>query len=133
MTLDRRRVSLLVFAVLGAALYFVLAPRWPKDQSVNVVLGDGAGGVREVTLRYEAATGGEDWSREATFLYAQNRAPRVVHHAPRLPDGDYVVDIELRTAAGGTSVSRNVALRGGSTSIDVADALASLAARAGTP
>ncbi len=127
----RRRASLLVFAILGAALYFFLAPRWPKDQSVNVVLGDGASRVREVTLRYESA-GDDAWSREATFLYDENKAPRVVHHAPRLPDGDYVVEIELQSDAGATTVSRNVALRGGSTSIDVADALTSLA-HAGAP
>jgi hypothetical protein len=36
----RRRLAFLVMLAAGAALYFTLAPRWPKDQTLHVVLGD---------------------------------------------------------------------------------------------
>ena len=55
----RRPASLVVLAAIGAAAYFLLAPRFPKDQSVNVVLGDGAREVTDVDLHYGSAKGDE--------------------------------------------------------------------------
>ena len=139
----RRRLAFLVMLAAGAALYFTLAPRWPKDQTLHVVLGAAAPRVTEVGLRYgnagaNAARGrddpdrgahqgdappAEDWTREVTFRYALMSAPRVITHAARLPDGDYLVEIDLTTPTERTTVQRRIRLAGGVTAIDVAESL----------
>jgi hypothetical protein len=121
-------------AVLLIGLYF--AREWPKDQTVHYVLGNAAPRVEEVDARWApgiAAT--SDWTREASFRYPRGKAPRVVTHEPRLPDGDYTVEIEIvvASAANGNGdapapknevvVRKHVVLGGGATSIELADAV----------
>jgi len=127
--MDRKR--LLRLLLLGAALVvaMLLARQWPKEQTVHYVLGDGATRVEEVDARWapglSSSATAEDWTREATFRYAPGQAPRIVTHEPRLPDGDYTVEIEIASA----SATRNIVRRhvtlagGGSTSIDLADSV----------
>ncbi|MGD0527982.1 MAG: hypothetical protein ABSE49_22805 [Polyangiaceae bacterium] len=133
--MDRKRLArmLALSAVLLIGLYF--AREWPKDQTVHYVLGDSAPRVEEVDARWApgiAATA--DWTREASFRYPPGKAPRVVTHEPRLPDGDYTVEIEIvASAANGTGdtpqqknevvVRKHVVLHGGATSIELADAV----------
>lgn len=113
----RRGGAMLLFAALGLAAYFWFAPGFPKDQSVNVVLGDSAPAVTEVALSYTRE--GEPL-REAVLRFDPGGAPRVVHHEPRLPDGEYVVGVRVKTARGLYQKDRRVDLRSaGSTSIDV--------------
>jgi hypothetical protein len=110
-----RAGALVLFGALGAGAYFFLSPRFPKDQSVNVVLGDRAPSVTELTMRY-ASDKEPDLRRDVSFHFDQGKAPRVVHHEARLPDGDYLVTIETR--ANGDDVwtkERRVRLEGGST------------------
>jgi hypothetical protein len=121
---------LLRLLLLGAALVvaMILARQWPKDQTVHYVLGDGATRVEEVDARWApgaTSATADDWTREATFRYAPGQAPRIVTHEPRLPDGDYTVEIEIASASGPRSVARrHVTLSGGgSTSIDLADSV----------
>lgn len=114
-------------AVLMVALTF--ARQWPKDQTVHYILGDAATRVEEVDARWApgiAATG--DWSREASFRYEPGKAPRIVTHEPRLPDGDYTVEIEIVAAnqaheKNEVVVRKHVTLGGGATSIQLADAV----------
>ena len=131
----RRRVARLVILVAVATVYFTLAPRWPKDNVVHIVLGLAAPQVEEATVRYAPAPKNgpmvEDWTREATFRFPGGSAPRVVTHEPRVADGDYVVEIEiLKTSHAIVRVQRRVTLEGGTTSIDVSEAVA--AGTAGT-
>ncbi len=131
--MSRRRPILVVLFVLALGGYWFLSPHLPKDQSVNVVLGDDAAGIQDVTLRY-VAHGEAETAREATFHF--DHAPRVVHHEPRLPDGDYDLSIELRGGAPALSahVDRRVSLSGGATtSVDVSETrLAGLASVEGS-
>ena len=116
-----RSGSLLLFGAVGAAAYFFLQPRFPKDQSVNVVLGDSASRVTDVAIHY-ASPSGDDLTRNVALHYAPGGAPRVVHHEARLPDGEYVVDIDVKTPQDAWSTERRVRLEAGSsTSIDVAE------------
>jgi len=123
--MDRKR--LLRLLLLGAALVvaMLLARHWPKEQTVHYVLGDGATRVEEVDARWADGRSSEDWTREATFRYAPGQAPRILTQAPRLPDGDYTVEIEIASASAARNVvRRNVTLTGGgSTSIDLADSV----------
>ena len=114
-----RSGSLLVLGALGAGAWFVLAPRFPKDQSVNVILGDGARDVTDVRLHYTSASN-DELSRDVALHFELGKAPRVVHHEARLPDGEYDVAIEVTRARGVWSDQRHLRLSGGSTSIDVA-------------
>ena len=117
MLAPRRRYAFLLLA-LGALAFFVLGPKWPQDQSVRIVLGSRAPDVEELRVRY-AERGAEELVREATFRYPKGGAPRIVSHEPRLPNGDYLVEIDLGFEHGHAETRRMVTLGGGSTSIDV--------------
>ncbi len=123
--MDRKR--LLRLLLLGAALFvaMILARHWPKDQTVHYVLGSAAARVEEVDARWATGRASDDWTREATFRYEPGQAPRIVTHEPKLPDGDYTVEIEIASASAARNVvRRNVTLSGsGSTSIDLADSV----------
>jgi len=108
-----KRPSLLLFGALGVGAYFLLAPKFPKDQSVNVVLGDGAASVTEVRLHY-GSDKEADLARDVSLAFEKGKAPRVVHHEARLPDGDYVVSVEVHGEHTFTK-ERRVHLESGST------------------
>ena len=125
----RRRIGRIVILVAVGAVFFTLSSRWPKDNVVHVVLGIAAPEVTEMHLRYAPAPKNgpmaEDWTREATFSFPDGSAPRVVTHEPRIADGDYVVEIEILKASHAIVRSqRRVTLSGGTTSIDVSEAVA---------
>jgi hypothetical protein len=138
-------------AAVGFAVYFFLSPRLPVDQAIRVVLGDTAPRVTGLVIRYVATgapsgaggpsvtssvpplggTGGTpEPLREVTFRYAPGAAPRIVSHEPRLPNGEYVVQMELdltaltpadssAAAPSRVTLERSVSLQGGTMSIDV--------------
>jgi len=117
--MDRKRAAGLAL-IAGAFVAGVgLEGRWPRDQVVHYVLGDAAAHVRRVDARWAAGKDGDDWAREASFRFTPGTAPRVVTHEPRLPDGDYTVEIELVDDGGHSRVRRRVTLGGGVTSIDL--------------
>jgi hypothetical protein len=124
----RRALPLVLFAVLGVALYSFLAPKFPKEQTVNVVLGDAAPKVTALTLRY-VPSGEREAEREARFNFPQG-TPRIVRHEAQLRDGDYRVEIELTGDHARSQLSRNVTVRGGATSLDVSEAALSALAEA---
>ncbi len=113
-----RRLILPLFAVVALGLYFLFAPRLPKDQTVEVVLGDAASKVTSVRLAYEDPN--HDWASEVEFNFASTPAPRVVHHETHMPNGDYKLSIDVTGHNGNTHVERTVSLGGGTTSVDVA-------------
>lgn len=120
--MDRKRIARLVFLAAGLMIALLLARSWPRDQTVHYVLGDAAPRVEEVDARW-ASGASDDWSRQATFHYAAGKAPRIVTHEPRLPDGEYTVEIEIASASDRSTVRRHVTLTGGSTSIELAGAV----------
>ena len=126
----RRRIGLLVMLAAGVAFYLSVAPKVPKDQAIHFVLGDASARVTELDVRYAPASVAkndtilaEDWTREATFRFPVGSAPRIVTHEPRLADGDYVVEIEIQTPPQRASLRRKVSLQGGTTSIDLSEAV----------
>jgi hypothetical protein len=122
-----RRVVAPVLAVAALGLYFLFAPRLPKDQTLELVLGDASRDVTAVRVAYEDAR--TDWTSEVELNFEAGRAPRVVHHEAHMPDGEYVVGIDVVTAARTTHVERRVAFRGGTTAVDVSEPLRSGNAR----
>jgi hypothetical protein len=142
LALSRPTVWRACFLAAALAVSAVVAKGWPKDQTVHYVLGDAAPRVEEIDARWAERRGspsgdpvghggaertgqaGDEWAREVSFRYAPGRAPRVVTHAPRLPDGDYTVEIEIVASDSERSrravVRRHVYLAGGVTSIDLA-------------
>jgi len=117
-----RRYARFVFLAAGLLLALLLARAWPKEQTVHYILGEAAPRVEEVDARWApgASSSPEEWAREASFRYAPGQAPRVVTHQPRLPDGDYTVEIEILADNQTSVVRRHVQLAGGSTSIELA-------------
>ncbi|MFO0678399.1 MAG: hypothetical protein U0169_17815 [Polyangiaceae bacterium] len=107
----------------------------PKDQPLRFVLGDAAPRVVEFQVRYAPTSGKsrtsghgaggdvEEIARDARFRYSGGTAPRIVSHNPRLADGEYVVEVELITAAASATLSRRVALAGFPVSIDLAESV----------
>ncbi len=125
----RRRLIARIVLVLGlVALYFALRSHWPEDNVVHVVLGAAAPEVEDIQVRYAPASKNgpmvEDWTRETEFRFPGGSAPRVVTHEPRVADGDYVVEIEILKASHAiVRTQRRVTLEGGTTSIDVSEAV----------
>jgi hypothetical protein len=111
--------------LLVAALVLVLSalPHLPKEQTLRIDLGDSSKITTALTVRWAASQKGnpsiEDWTGEVTFRYEKNAAPRVVQQRARVADGDYVVEIDLITERGVAVTRKNIALAGGTTSIDV--------------
>jgi hypothetical protein len=130
------RTRLFRFSLLAGALVVggTLLRHAPRDQVVHYVLGDSAVHVQEVDARWREMADGprksalndpgdhqtDDWTRTASFRYAPGKAPRVVTHEPRLPNGDYMVEIEIIGEGRQSIVRREVTLSGGATSIDLA-------------
>ena len=125
--MTRQNIARLLLVAAALVVGMLLFRHWPKDQTVHYVLGDSAARVRELDARWaddEASASREDWTRKDSFRYSQGDAPRVVTSAPRLPDGDYTVEIEILAANERNLVKRHVSLAGsGSTSIDLAPAV----------
>lgn len=125
------RTTPLVLVALAAAVMMLIGPSWPKDQSLNVVLGDAATSVDDVRLRYALrdSSGAEDEEpvREVAFHFAHGQAPRIIHHEARLVDGDYRVELDVAGGGRASTIERRVHLGGGSTSVDVARDVAGIA------
>ena len=127
--MDKKRIVRMLVLAVVLMVALVFARQWPKDQTVHYVLGDAATRVEEVDARWASATEGatDDWTREASFRYAPGKAPRVVTHEPRLPDGDYTVEIEIVALNDATEararVRKHVTLTGGATSIQLAESV----------
>ena len=123
--MDKKRIVRMLVLAVVLMVALVFARQWPKDQTVHYVLGAAATRVEEVDARWASATEGatDDWTREASFRYAPGKAPRVVTHEPRLPDGDYTVEIDITAAGGKQTVRRRVTLAGGSTAIELSQAV----------
>jgi hypothetical protein len=121
--LRKRIVGLVIVAAAVAAVYTYLSPQIPRDQVVHFVLGDAAPTVTEVAVRYRLASApAGEWTREVTFEYSRGKAPRIVTHEARLPNGDYVVEIEIVHDTLRTVVERAVRV-GGTTSIELSSAV----------
>ena len=140
---DRSRFAPLIVVAVAAAVYYILQPHWPSDQSIHIVLGDAAPKVLELDVRYLPGSPAHpvtdpELARSVSFRYAEGAAPRIVSHEPRLANGDNVVQMELalshsaapRTDGGVGSdkpvrltVERSVSLQGGTTSMDVSPEL----------
>lgn len=112
------RFALLAFGIL-VALYF--GQKAPREQHVRVVLGAAAPDVTAVELQYVNRDG--DLARETRLIYPPGGAPRVVAHEPRLPDGEYRLQIDVDAHGGRRTVQRQVTLGGGSTQVDVSSVL----------
>jgi hypothetical protein len=118
----RSRIAKLGFLVFGLSVAAYLGSRGPREQHVNLVLGDQARDVSRVLLQYVDDEG--EIAREARFAYPPAAAPRVVAHEPHLPDGSYRLKVDLDTRDRRVSVERQVTLGGGSTQVDLSAALA---------
>jgi hypothetical protein len=118
------KLALLVGGLGVAALLARGELSVPRDQSIRYVLGDGSKRVEQLEARWTPPGKGEDWTRAATFRYAPGQAPSVITHEPRLPNGDYDVEIEILGSGGANAIDhRHVQLSGGTTSIDLARAV----------
>jgi hypothetical protein len=123
-----RRLAPVILALALVAIWLVFGSKIPRDQTVHVVLGDAAPRVTEVRLTYSDTdatprAGSDDFSRDATYRYAEGSAPRVVTHEARLRNGDYVLEIELSTRKGASTAQRRVKLHGDPVSVDVREAV----------
>jgi hypothetical protein len=126
--MDLRRFAPLALLVPAVAAAATLKPHWPKDQSIRYELGAAAPRVDELEARWAPAREGQrtansgddpDCARDVTFRYAPGHAPATIAHTPRLPDGDYDVEVELRATGRVAQVRRKVTLAGGTTTLDL--------------
>jgi hypothetical protein len=118
---SRRRLTSIIFLVFGLFVAYYLTQLKPQEQHVRVVLGRGAPEVTALGLQYIGKEG--DIAREAHFSFGIGQAPRVVAHEPQLPNGSYRLQIDVDARDGRRAIQRQVTLGGGSTQVDVSDAL----------
>jgi hypothetical protein len=126
----RPRLARLPFLLAALAIGLVLSRRWPSEHAVRVVLGDAAPSVVEVRLRYREAQAehADEWLREVKLAYTPGHAPRTVSHEPRVPTGDYDLEVEVGTvdaarARRTVTVERKVRLDSATAQVDVASAV----------
>jgi hypothetical protein len=119
--LRRRPFARIALVALGLLLVLYFGQKTPKEQHVRIVLGDAASEVTGLELQYVARDG--DVARETRLVFPRGGAPRVVSHEPKLPNGDYRLEIEIDARDGRRATQRQVTLGGGSTQIDVTDVL----------
>jgi hypothetical protein len=87
---NRARVSRVLLVVGLVALFFHLAPHFPRDTQLDLRLGERHADV--VALELALAVAGTDELLRTVSLRYPAGAPRAVQHATRLPTGE----IELR-------------------------------------
>lgn len=109
---------LLLAGGVGLALY--LSNTAPHEQHVRYVLGDTASDVTAVELEYTGDDG--EIVRRSSMRFDRGTAPRIVTHDPKLVDGNYRVHIDIDAPSGRRTVERQIALSGGRTTIDLAEA-----------
>ncbi len=115
------RAALLIGLALAASLVF---PKVPREQRVVFRLG-GSTEVRELTASFTRE--GEHEAATGVRLSFPDRAPPSVRHTVSLPNGAYVVSVELvsRDPGGSTKETRyvrRVNLEGGETVLPLEDA-----------
>lgn len=117
---NRRLPALLLLPLgIGLALYFSKAA--PREQHVRYVLGDTSSNVTGVELEYVGHDG--EVVRRSSMRFDRGAAPRIVAHDPMLTDGTYLVHIDVDAPSGRRTVERQIALSGGRTTLDLAEAL----------
>jgi hypothetical protein len=118
---SRRRLLKFGLLAAGLAAFAYLGGKSPRDQHVTLVLGPASDRVIGLEIQY-VGEGGE-LARDARMAWDPGPAPRVVSHEPHLPNGDYVLRIDVDTREGRRSTERRVTLGGGTTQIDLAGLL----------
>jgi hypothetical protein len=119
----RRRLKPLALLVLVLVLLLYVTRNAPHDQTVHLVFGRAAPRVTGVALRYARGEPDAEPVREADFAFDPGEAPRVLTHTPSLSNGDYAIEIEIKTKRSRAIVARRETLSGGSVSLDVAEAV----------
>lgn len=117
----RSRLAKLGFLLIGLAVAAYLGMRGPHEQHLRLVLGDAAPEVTGLEIQYVDQDG--EVAREARLSYPAGGAPRVVSHEPELPDGTYALRVNVATRERRVPVERSVTLGGGSTQVDLSQAL----------
>jgi hypothetical protein len=110
--------GLLVVCAAGGVAY--LAGTLPRDQQLRVRIPDGGDGLERATLALRPTDGREIIA--GTTLYFGGSAPHLLSHSVSVPNGDYVIEIELLgsstpEAARLRRFSERVELQGGLTTI----------------
>lgn len=118
-----RRTRGFVFVLAGAGLlgYQLLSPSLPHEQHVRLMLGATAPKVTRVDLAYVTVPAVESTppARRVDFAYRPGDAPRVVSHDPELPNGRYLLKIDVISTAGQSALEREVELSGKTISVDL--------------
>ena len=117
----RSRLAKLGFLLIGLAVAAYLGMRGPHEQHLRLVLGDAAPDVTGLEIQYVDQDG--EVAREARLSYPAGGAPRIVSHEPELPDGTYALRVNVVTRERRVPVERSVTLGGGSTQVDLSQAL----------
>lgn len=112
----KKRAGGIIFLVAGLALAFWLWKVEQHEQHLRFVLGSTAPKVTRFAVDYGGTAGTE-------LAYPLGSAPRIIAHDPRLSDGTYHLRIDVDLPGGRKTIERDVSLSGGTTSVDLWDAL----------
>lgn len=116
-----KRLLPLLFVMGGLGLALFLGSKAPKEQHLRLALGPRAVDVTAVEVTVLDASG--DVVRATRVPYEAGKAPRIVALDPSIPNGDYLVRLEIATPSGPRVAERRLSLSGGTTSVDLAGVL----------
>jgi hypothetical protein len=106
-----------VFLAAGLGIALWLGQNGPSEQHVHVILGDTAPKVTGVSLQYISSAG--DTANETRFTFEPGKAPRIVNHDPKVPNGEYRLKVDVDSPENRRTVEKPVTLKGGAAQIDV--------------
>lgn len=116
-----KRLLPLLFVIAGVGLALFLGSKAPKEQHLRLSLGAHAAEVTGVEVTVLDSSG--DVVRATRVPYEAGKAPRMVALDPSVPNGDYLVRLEIATRSGLRVTERRLSLSGGTTSVDLAGVL----------
>lgn len=110
-----------MFLLAGVLVAIHLGSGGPQEQHLRVVLGAAAPDITGVGLQYVGKD--DEVVRDVHFAFAKGTAPRILSHEQKLPNGEYRIQIDVDARDVRRAVQRRVTLGGGSTQLDVSNAL----------
>ncbi|GAC1355856.1 MAG: hypothetical protein NVSMB47_09290 [Polyangiales bacterium] len=114
---SKLQIRLVVFSILGLLAAVLILPKVPREQRMRLHFGVGSSHVVRATARV-----GRDgaWDRESTWRFERG-APASVEWTFALPNGEADVEVELSSATSSAQSHQRVDLRGGETSLELAE------------
>lgn len=121
--MTKKRLVYLGLLIAAVGIFLVMSRVWPREQTIHVILGEAAPRVEEVELSFIPAGAAEDddsRARRISLHYPAHDAPQAITQAPKLANGDWLIELAVMVPGDSIVVHRRLKLEGGVVTLDVA-------------